>query len=260
MSGGGEELPLAGLTVVVTRAQTQASVLVERLAALGAHAVPVATIKIVAPLDGGEALRSALCAPQDQIVVASPNGARALLAQVLALRDAGELDAATLPPVACVGPTTAAIFDDSPLRVNVVGEPAVAEGLVASMPAPVSGSARLLLAQAEVSRDVLEVGLAAKGWLVDRVVAYRAVDADVTEADRIAARSGDVVTFMSSSTLERFVRLVGRDSLPPVVATIGPITSATAESLDVPVTIQADPHTADGLIDALCAWAAGRTA
>ena len=101
-------------------------------------------------------------------------------------------------------------------------------------------------------------GLADKGWLVDRVTAYRTVDAAVNDDDRALARSGDVITFTSSSSVERFVRLVGRDALPKVVASIGPITSATAQDLGVHVDIEADPHTIDGLIAALVDWQATR--
>lgn len=241
----------------MTRAKTQASVLTEKLAALGANAVGVATIEIVVPADGGAALTQALRSSDaySQIVVASPNGARALAASVAAIED---LDVTTLPPVACVGPSTAAKLADSPLEVNVVPDRAVAEGLVEAMSAPEPGHDRVLLVQAEVARDVLEVGLDAMGWSVDRVTAYRTVDAEVTDADRELASSGDVITFTSSSTVERFVRLIGTDSIPPVVASIGPITSATARELGLVVDLEADPHTIDGLVAAVMTWASAR--
>jgi uroporphyrinogen-III synthase len=251
--------PLEGLTVVVTRAKTQASVLTDKLAALGANAVGVATIEIVPPVDGGAALRAALVSGNyDQLAVASPNGAKALAAAVAVLIEAGELDAAGLPPVACVGPSTASKLTDSPLIVNVVPDRAVAEGLVDAMSAPQPGSDQLLLVQAEVTRDVLEVNLARNGWLVDRLVAYRTIDARVTPADQALARSGDLITFTSSSTVERFVRLIGIEALPPAVASIGPITSGTARDLGVTVDMEADPHTIDGLIEAVVAWAAAQ--
>ena len=246
--------PLAGLTVVVTRAKTQASVLTAKLEAHGATVREVAVIEIATPADGGAALAAAIAAVDsyDQIVVASPNGARALAAAVAA---ADGLDEASLPPVACVGPSTAAKLAESPLSVNVVPDRAVAEGLVDAMPTPPPAKSRLLLVQAEVARDVLELGLVAKGWDVHRVTAYRTIDAEITDEDRAAAAEGDVITFTSSSTVERFLRLVGRDSLPAVVASIGPITSATATELGLRVDVEAQPHTIDGLVAAVTAWA-----
>ena len=252
------EGPLAGVTVVVTRAKTQASVLADKLAALGATALGVATIEIVPPVDGGAALIAGLTSaePYDQLVVASPNGAKRLAAAVQGLVEQG-LEAELLPPVACVGPSTASKLDGSPLRVNLIPDRAVAEGLVDAMPPPAAGKDRLLLTQAEVARDVLEVGLQAKGWRVDRVTAYRTIDAEVTDADRGTASRGDIITFTSSSTVERFVRLVGTESMPSVVASIGPITSATARSLGVRVDVEADPHTIDGLVAAVVTWRSG---
>lgn len=245
--------PLAGLRVVVTRARAQASVLNERLAALGAIPVEISMIEIVPPLDGGDALRSALRSadPYDLIAVASPNGARALAAA------AGEIEAtgAELPTVACVGPSTAARLRETDFTVSVVPGRAVAEGLVEAVGSPARAGGRVLLVQAEVARDVLERGLAENGWVVDRVTAYRTVDAAVEPGDRDRAAESDIVTFTSSSTVDRYLRLLGRDALPPAVATIGPITSATARDHGVRVDVEADPHTIDGLVEAVVGWA-----
>jgi uroporphyrinogen III methyltransferase/synthase len=60
-----------------------------------------------------------------------------------------------------------------------------------------------------------------------------------------------VVTFTSSSTVERFVDAFGADAVPPVVASIGPVTSATARSLGLAVDVEAAEHTVTGLVDAL---------
>ena len=243
-------MPLAGRTVVVTRSAGQASALTERLHALGATTVEVTTIAIDAPADGGEALDAAIArhAHVDRIAVSSPNGARALLA---ACERVGAWPTA---PVACVGPSTASVLDGSPLRVDTVPDRNLAEGLVEAVGAPAAGADRLLLVQAEVARTVLTDGFAAAGWQVDRVVAYRTVDGVVSADDIAAAAAADAITFTSSSTVERFVRLAGRAALPPAVISIGPITSETARSLDVTVTVEADPHTLDGLIDAVVTW------
>lgn len=64
------------------------------------------------------------------------------------------------------------------------------------------------------------------------------------------------MTFTSSSTVTNLVAAVGREALPPVVAAIGPVTAATARELGLEVAVVAEVHTAAGLVDALCAWAA----
>lgn len=244
--------PLAGLRIVVTRSREQAGTLTERLRALGAIPIEVPMIRILPPADGGAALRAAVAEIVDhsQVAVASPNGARALLA---AVEDAPD---GPLPPVACVGPSTAAVFEGSRLDVNVVAGRALAEGLVDALGPPRTTGERLLLVQAEVARAALLDGMTDLGWRVNRVVGYRTVDAEPSADEVDAARGADAITFTSSSTVERFVRLAGVDAVPPVVISIGPVTSATAADLGLSVTAEADPHTLDGLVDAVVDWAA----
>jgi uroporphyrinogen III methyltransferase/synthase len=70
---------------------------------------------------------------------------------------------------------------------------------------------------------------------------------------RAVVASAHIVTFTSSSTVTNFVGAFGRDAVPPVVASIGPVTSATAADLGLAVTVEATEHTIDGLLAALTA-------
>ena len=85
------------------------------------------------------------------------------------------------------------------------------------------------------------------------VEAYRTVAVPVSDEGRAAVAAADVVTFTSSSTVDRFVAAVGVDAVPPVVASIGPITSETARGHGLEVDVEATEHTIAGLIDALVA-------
>ena len=69
----------------------------------------------------------------------------------------------------------------------------------------------------------------------------------------LAAGRIDLLAFASSSTVRNFVAMVGDEPWSGRVVSIGPVTSATAAELGVPVTREADPHTLDGLVDALAA-------
>lgn len=242
--------PLENLVVVVTRTASQAPELVARLADLGARVLAVPVIAIAPAADGGAGVDAAVgrIDEYDRIAIASPNAARALNDAVDRVGPTGPL-----PPVACVGQATAAAVDAARFTVDVVAERAIAESLVQSIgPAPTQNrDAAVLIVAAEVTRPALADGLTQAGWRVDRVAGYRTVDAQIS-ADTIAALDrADAITFTSSSTVERFVRLVGADSVPATVACIGPITAATAVELGLNVTAVADAHTIDGLIDAL---------
>ncbi len=100
-------------------------------------------------------------------------------------------------------------------------------------------------------------GLTAKGWRVDDVVAYRTVAGEVDPAAVARARVADAVAFTSSSTVERTVDLLGIDGVPPVIASIGPVTSGAARAAGLDVTAEASPHTLDGLVGALVAALGG---
>jgi uroporphyrinogen-III synthase len=253
--------------VVITRAKAQSATLHAALVAHGAVVVEVAVLAIAAPRDGGVALRDAVAHVEryDWIVLTSPNGvdafagARDQLA-VDAFADArdGLADRATIDvPIAVVGSGTAARLELHGLHAALLPERFVAEGLVDAFPAragaATSGTGRVLVAQAEAARPIVVDGLRTKGWTVDAVVAYRSVAAPVEPAAIERARTADAIAFTSASTVERFLDTAGRGAVPPVVASIGPITTAAARRLGIDVTVEAEPHTVDGLVAALAA-------
>jgi uroporphyrinogen III methyltransferase/synthase len=258
-----EDRPLFGRRIVVTRAREQASELVARLSALGAATVEVPAIAIAEPSDGGAALAAAVdrlaADAYGWLVLTSPNGARRLLA---ALRGAGR-DARALGGVAiaAIGPGTAEVLADANLVADLVPPRFVAESLLEAFPAPGGAGAggpgdRVLLVRAAVARDVLPEGLAARGWHVDVVEAYRTEPVPLDDAAAAALAAAEVVTFTSSSTVTNFLATAGAGAVPPVVAAIGPVTAATARDHGLTVAVEAEVHSIDGLVDALCAWAA----
>ncbi len=243
-----ERRPLFGRRVVVTRARAQSSSLLARLRELGAATVEIPAIRIDEPSDGGAALRAAvdrLADPADGydwVVVTSPNGARRLLA---ACRDARAFGAAR---VAAIGPGTAAALEEGNVVADLVPERFVAEGLLDAFP---PGPGRVLIPRAAEARDVLPDGLREAGWEVDVVEAYRTVQGRPSDAELEAVAAADVVTFTSSSTVTNFLAVC--DTVPRIVACIGPITAATARERGLTVDIEATEHTVDGLLDAMIA-------
>ncbi len=252
-----ENRPLLGRRVVVTRARAQAGELVGRLAALGAATVEVPAIEIVDPDDGGASLDAAVerLGDYDWLVLTSPNGARRLLdALDRAGRDARALGGVRL---ATIGPGTAAALAAARLIPNLVPPRFVAESLLDAFPDPPEpGGGRVLLVRAAVARDVLPAGLAARGWDVDVVDAYRSEPVPLSEAQATALAEAEIVTFTSSSTVTNLLAAAGGRPLPPVVAAIGPVTAATAREHGLDVAVEAEVHTIDGLVDALVSWAA----
>jgi len=178
--------PLAGRSVVVTRARSEAPALADRLVRLGATVVELPVIAIEDPVDGGEALS----------------------------RAAHRLSAGAYQWVAFTSSNAVSRF--------------------------------------------LAAGLRSKGWVVDEVIAYRTVAAHPGAAAIESAARSDAVLFTSSSTVERAIEVLGPAGIPPVIVTIGPVTSRSARSAGLRVAGEASPHTVDGLVDALVAALGGR--
>jgi uroporphyrinogen III methyltransferase/synthase len=239
-----EQRPLFGRRVVVTRSRTQASGLVASLAALGADVVELPTIDIADPSDDGAALRKAAVDVDsyDWVVFTSTNAVERFFAE---LRDARAFGPAK---VAVVGAATADALAARNVVADLVPERFVAEAVVDAFPV---GPGRVLLPQAAGARPVLAAGLRDKGWVVDVVEAYRTVPARPGDAALRAAAAADAITFTSSSTVTGYLDLAGSEAVPPVVASIGPITSRTAKEHGIDVTVEADRSTVDGLVEAL---------
>lgn len=244
-----EVRPLFGRRVVVTRARSQASALSDRLRELGSEVVESPAIAVVDPVDGGAALRAALgrVAGFDWLVVTSPNGVARTFSHV---PDARALAGVR---VAAVGTGTAEALAERRIVADLIPARFVAEGLLDDFPDPPEAGGRVLLSTAEASRDVLPEGLRTLGWTVEVVDAYRTVAVEPDASTLAEVDGADAVTFTSSSTVTNFIRAAGIERVPPVVATIGPVTSATARELGLTITVEADPHTIDGLVDAVVA-------
>jgi uroporphyrinogen III methyltransferase / synthase len=238
-----ETRPLFGRTVVVTRAREQASELRARLMALGATVLEMPAIR---PLRVDFELPD--LSGFGWVVFTSANGVDAFYER--GLERAG-LDARALASVriAAVGPGTTEALGRRGLRADLVPERFVAESLRDAFP---GGTDRVLLVRPVVARDVLPEGLAAKGYDVEVLAVYRTAPVDPDPATAARIHEADVITFTSSSTVDNFCNAIRELPDPqPHVVSIGPVTSATARERGLRVDAEADPHTIDGLVDAL---------
>ncbi|HWC00739.1 MAG TPA: uroporphyrinogen-III C-methyltransferase, partial [Bryobacteraceae bacterium] len=249
-----ERLPLFGRRIVVTRARGQAEALSARLHALGAEVIELPAIEIQPAADYGPLDRAiAGLASYDWLIFTSANGVRLFLDRL----DRSGVDLRALRAKLCaIGPATRAAVESLHLKVDLMGKEYVAEGLLAAFAEHDLEGKRILLPRAAVARDLVPAELARRGARIDVVEAYRTVvpEGAAAEAERIfsAARKPDWITFTSSSTVQNFAGMVGTDALASTrVASIGPVTSATARRLGIPVTVEAKVYTMDGVVEAI---------
>jgi uroporphyrinogen III methyltransferase/synthase len=255
-----ESLPLFGKRIVVTRARHQAAELADRLEADGALVVEYPVISIGAPDDPERVQRAyQTVSGYDWLMLTSVNGARRFFDGFLqAGHDLRELAGVS---IAAIGSATAAAVTAYGIRVAAVPSEYRAEALVECLD-DLRGR-RVLVARAAVARDVLPDTLRARGAEVDVVAIYKTVDGEPgCSADELS--TADVVTFTSSSTVERFVRLAGEPGrgllARAVIAAIGPITADTLCDLGFEPQIVPARYTIDDLATAIVAFFANRQA
>lgn len=254
--------PLAGRSVVLTRAREQSADLIEQLEALGSAVVLAPAIEIVEASDGGAALKRAVAslavgpaAGPDWIVFTSANAVRSFCGELATLT-------ATDPPasgrlgrtrIAVVGSATRDAVVRAGLEVDLLPDRFVAEGLLERFPSPPQGGGRVLLPRAEAAREVLPEGLRRMGWAVEVVPAYRTVPANLGEALRAEVAGADAVCFASASAVTAFVDAY-RDDVPRVIAAIGPVTAAAVTELGLSVAVQPEDYTASAMVAALAGY------
>lgn len=242
---------LQGRVVMVTRPPDQAGELAELLRARGAEVIEAPAISIEEVAPGGpldEAIRAAAGGKYAWVVFTSAAGADAWFRRADALGlGAGGLRAL----VAAVGGGTGEALAGWGRSPDLVPETFTTRALGETFP---EGSGGVLMARADAAPGDLERAVAAKGWRVVRVDAYRTVLADgLPSGARGALDAGrvDAVTFTSASTVRGFVRAAGGLPDGVVAVCIGPVTAEAARQSGFRVGAEADPHTAQGLVEAV---------
>ena len=249
-----EKLPLFGQKVVITRDRRQSPLLAEPLEALGAEILFVPVIEIVDAAEASSLARAVReLASYDWLIFTSVNGVRHFVEAL----DRSDRDLRDLTGKLCaIGPATRAAIEALHLRVDVMPAEYVAESLVAALAGEELKGKRVLLPRAAVARDLVPDTLRERGAVVDVVEAYRTIiPADAAaRAKEALAHKPDWITFTSSSTVTNLLAVAGREALAGIkVASIGPVTSATARAAGLVVDVEAQPHTIEGLVDALAA-------
>lgn len=254
---------LAGRTVVITRAENQASEFVTELELYGAEVTVCPTIEI-RELDSYERLDEAIdhLYGYDWLIFTSVNGVHYFF-QRLKARDRNTSDLDELK-VCAIGEATADRLRDLHVHVDVIPEEFKAEGVFSALERFVGGPQALknlnvLIPRASVARDYLPKTLEQARARVDVVPAYRTSLPANLDRGRVAAMlsgSADCIAFTSSSTVRNLAKLFDTQDLSAplagvVVACIGDITATTAAEYGLQVEIQPEQFTIPALARAI---------
>jgi uroporphyrinogen-III synthase len=243
------------MRVLVTRPQEQAATFIQALREIGADPISLPMIAIRGLQDQTELDRVLTqLARYDWLILTSANAADVVLARLAAL------GIGALPKnlrVAAIGPKTAARLAAGGIHPDFIPGQYIAEAIL-----PGLGDLRdrrVLLPLADIAPDTLPEAINASGGIVETVTAYRTIPTSLGPDGLALLRAGvDVITFTSGSTVRNFVSLLQNAGLDPLnlpespkVACIGPKTAKIAQDLGFTVDIVADPHTTDGLVQAI---------
>ena len=116
---------------------------------------------------------------------------------------------------------------------------------------------KAFILRAEKARNILPKGLKRRGYEVTVVDLYDTVIPKASKGPlKEALEDGvDIVTFTSSSTVENFMNLIGRDHKRKLsgikLASIGPVTSGKLREYGLRPDIEAKVYTIEGLVDAI---------
>jgi uroporphyrinogen III methyltransferase / synthase len=266
-----ESQPLAGRTVVITRARAQAAEFVAALEGHGARVVLCPTIEI-ADADSYEALDEAIdhLYGYDWLIFTSVNGVDYFLRRFQAReRQISELDNLR---VCAIGAATAEQLRQAKIHVDVIPNEFKAEGVFEALQQYAGGREALsgvnfLIPRAAVARDYLPKALESAGARVDVVAAYRTVQPDGADRGRISALltggGVDCIAFTSSSTVRNLALMFDVSDLSGLlkdvtIACIGDITATTASEFGLQANVQPSEFTIPALADAIAKYFAAR--
>ncbi len=265
-----EALPLFGKRIVVTRARSQASELVDAIEELGGEPYEFPVIETIMP-EGAEKkakIAAALGALEsyDWVFFTSANGVEFFFRHLAEL--GADIRGLHRARIAAVGPATAAALAQRGLLCEELPARFQAEGLIEKLGAALLPGQSVLLPRGDLAREWLADKLKELGLQVTEADTYETVvtgeDDDelmkLLEEGRIHA-----VTFTSSSTVHNFLHILKRmgltDPLPLLakvkIACIGPVTEQTAVAAGLTPGLIPDEATIAGLVQELCRWNEG---
>ncbi|MEM9245618.1 MAG: uroporphyrinogen-III C-methyltransferase [Cyanobacteria bacterium P01_F01_bin.153] len=265
--------PLAGRTILVTRAAGQAGPFTAQLVELGATALELPALAIGAP-SSWEPFDHALknLGTADWLVLTSANGVEALFQR---LRNQG-VDGRSLAgiKIAVVGKKTAKVLESYGIVPDFTPTNFIADALIAEFPDDPANQTILFPRVETGGRDALSKYFRERGANLVEVAAYESRCPEVIDPTAWQALKDhhvDAITFASSKTVVNFCRLVegaiaadqipinGKDPISALlqgicIASIGPQTSETCQKYLHRFDMEANPYTLDGLAQSLVSW------
>ena len=235
--------PLFGVSIGLTRALKQAGTVRDCLEALGAVTHVIPTIEL-SPC-GDEELSSAVQENYSHIVLTSINAVNRFFEAFLAKRDIRDL---ANSKIAVVGRKTAEAVEKYHLKVDICPDVYQGEPLIEAIRPTVDEHSKILFPHSAKTRSELISAMAELGELKEFAVYENQAPEEVVPLPEQL----DYMLFTSSSTVENFVEIYGKDALMhSKIISIGEITSKSIKNLGLELYAQSPEATIDSLIETI---------
>jgi|GEM_PF-5648495 len=242
---------LSDRIVVLTCSEKVSTNIVEKLGPLAGQCHLLPTIKIGIKTESSrlqKMIRSIEAGDFDWVVASS-----AYSAESLSLNGFNKDLVST--DLAVVGPKTAAAFVGIGWPTAFVPTEYSAAEFIKQFPEPVRRASKVLVIQGNLATEEIKVGLEAKGYITDQVVAYETsahrYSQQALEKNLKVLSKSEIICFTSPSTVENFVNQFGSDSVPKSVISIGPATSESLKSFGINIFSQAAVSSDQGIVDVI---------
>ncbi|MDJ0736963.1 MAG: uroporphyrinogen-III synthase [Nostocaceae cyanobacterium] len=249
----------------MTRSVGQSSQFSQFLTTAGANVIEMPALEIAAP-STWEGLDNAIANLSDfhWLILTSSNGVDYFFDRLMVLGK--DVRALAGVKIAVVGEKTAQSLKKICLQPDFIPPNFVADSLVENFPEELSGKKVLFPRVESGGREILVKELTVKGAEVVEVAAYQSCcPSSIPPEAELALKNQtiDIITFASSKTVKFFCQLLQRllseksilNYLEDVcIASIGPQTSKSCQSLIGRVDVEAQEYTLEGLTQALIKW------
>ena len=252
--------PLLGKTILVTRSVGQSNQFSDRLTSAGADVIEMPTLEI-GPPSSWSALDQAISqlSTFNWLVLTSGNGVEYFFQRLE--KSGQDKNALSGVKIAVVGEKTAQSLQKQNIQADFIPPNFIADSLVENFPESLTGKKILFPRVESGGREVLVKELTAKGAEVIEVPAYESCcPQSIAGAAEYALVNNtvDIITFASSKTVLFFSQLTARiftynpENFARIcIASIGPQTSKTCQTVFGRVDIEAEEYTLEGLKNAI---------
>lgn len=234
-------LPLKDKTVLITRSANQVSDFINQLHHLGAKTLTLPLIENTA-INQTDLIEKVTHTNYDWIIFTSVNAVRFFFESISSKTISSK--------IAVVGEKTNQFLNEIGIASDFTPSQFTAKHLANEI--PISANDKILIPRSDLAKhDIVEL-LEARNCMVDPISIYanKSISYSQNEIENIFNQKIDYITFTSGSIVTSFINL-GITLKDEQLICIGPETAKIAEENGLRVTAIANPHTIEGMVEAI---------